>query len=163
MAYYTQSRSPELKHPVPTHPAYIPEPPATPNSPQGYKRFASSPPPAQGMPPSMHAQSPPQQAPYGVPPPAFVQAQQQQPHPAFAASQGRAPAGQMGGPGFAVPQADFAAWGMNDATAQLGMQLGQSAVSAGQQYMQKNVRKHLIVHPLTSQHLRFESCERFMH
>ncbi|KIJ15732.1 hypothetical protein PAXINDRAFT_168772 [Paxillus involutus ATCC 200175] len=34
--------------------------------------------------------------------------------------------------------ADFAAWGMNDATAQFGMQLGQSAVAAGQDYVQKN-------------------------
>jgi protein transport protein YIF1 len=34
---------------------------------------------------------------------------------------------------------DFAAWGMNDATAQLGMQLGHSAVAAGQDYVQKNV------------------------
>ncbi|KAF9218602.1 hypothetical protein BS17DRAFT_791073 [Gyrodon lividus] len=33
---------------------------------------------------------------------------------------------------------DFAAWGMNDATAQFGMQLGQSAVAAGQDYVQKN-------------------------
>lgn len=40
---------------------------------------------------------------------------------------------QMGAP-------DFAAWGMNDATAQFGMQLGQSAVAAGQDYVQKNVR-----------------------
>ena len=39
---------------------------------------------------------------------------------------------QMGGP-------DFAAWGMNDVTAQFGMQLGQSAVAAGQDYVQKNV------------------------
>ena len=43
---------------------------------------------------------------------------------------------------------DFAAWGLNDATAQFGMQLGQSAVAAGQDYMQKNVRPrclHLVV------------------
>ena len=41
---------------------------------------------------------------------------------------------------------DFAAWGLNDATAQFGMQLGQSAVAAGQDYVQKNVR------PLRSQY-----------
>ena len=35
---------------------------------------------------------------------------------------------------------DFSAWGLNDATAQFGMQLGQSAVAAGQDYVQKNVR-----------------------
>ncbi|KAF9244269.1 YIF1-domain-containing protein [Melanogaster broomeanus] len=54
--YYSRS-PPPLQHPVPTHPAFIPEPPSTP------------------------------------------------------------------GP----PPADFAAWGMNDATAHFGMQLGQSA------------------------------------
>jgi len=35
---------------------------------------------------------------------------------------------------------DFTAWGMNDTTAQFGMQLGHSAVPAGQDYVQKNVR-----------------------
>ncbi|KIM75121.1 hypothetical protein PILCRDRAFT_827537 [Piloderma croceum F 1598] len=42
---------------------------------------------------------------------------------------------QMGGGGGSP---NFAAWGMNDATAQFGMQLGQSAVAAGQDYVQKN-------------------------
>ena len=37
-------------------------------------------------------------------------------------------------------QPNFAQWGVNPATAQLGMQLGQSAVAAGQEYVQKNVR-----------------------
>ncbi|KAL0575706.1 Protein transport protein yif1 [Marasmius crinis-equi] len=37
-----------------------------------------------------------------------------------------------------VPQPDFAAWGINDATTQFGMQLGSSAVAAGQEYVQKN-------------------------
>jgi hypothetical protein len=46
--------------------------------------------------------------------------------------QGAQMAGGGGGP-------NFAAWGMNDATAQFGMQLGQSAVAAGQDYVQKNV------------------------
>jgi len=49
---------------------------------------------------------------------------------------GYAHGGQTGG-GF--PQPDFGAWGMNDATAQIGMQLGQSAVAAGQDYVQRNV------------------------
>lgn len=43
------------------------------------------------------------------------------------------------GVGTGIPPPDFAAWGINDATAQLGMQLGHSAVAAGQEYMQKNV------------------------
>jgi hypothetical protein len=38
-------------------------------------------------------------------------------------------------PGFSLP----AAWGVNDATAQMGVQLGRSAVAAGQDYMEKNV------------------------
>ncbi|KAJ3509130.1 hypothetical protein NLJ89_g5381 [Agrocybe chaxingu] len=44
--------------------------------------------------------------------------------------------GQHGGPGFAPP--NFAAWGLDGTTAQLGMQLGSSAVAAGQDYMQRN-------------------------
>lgn len=49
--------------------------------------------------------------------------------------------GQMGGPpGVGVGTPDFAAWGMDGPTAQFGMQLGQSAVAAGQDYVQKNVR-----------------------
>ncbi|PFH46229.1 hypothetical protein AMATHDRAFT_183698 [Amanita thiersii Skay4041] len=38
-----------------------------------------------------------------------------------------------------IPVPDFTAWGMNDATAQFGMQLGSSAVAAGQEYVQKNL------------------------
>ncbi|KAG1717887.1 YIF1-domain-containing protein [Suillus lakei] len=87
MSYYSRS-PPPLQHPVPTHPAFVPEPPSTPASPQGYKRLAIHPPPFQ--PPQ------PQQIP------------------------------------------DFAAWGMNDTTAHFGMHLGQTAVAAGQDYVQKN-------------------------
>lgn len=54
---------------------------------------------------------------------------------------GQGPAGQMGGQGF---HPNFGAWGINDTTAQLGMQLGQSAVAAGQDYVQKNVRRSSI-------------------
>jgi hypothetical protein len=54
---------------------------------------------------------------------------------------------QMGGGGGGGGGPHFAAWGMNDATAQFGMQLGQSAVAAGQDYVQKNVRS-----PYTSYH-----------
>lgn len=39
-----------------------------------------------------------------------------------------------------MPPADFKAWGFDGTTAQLGMQLGHSAVAAGQDYVQKNVR-----------------------
>lgn len=89
--YYSRS-PPPLQHPVPTHPAFIPEPPSTPGpgpaSPQGYQRYQQQP------------------APHHVP--------------------------------------DFAAWGMNDTTAQFGMQLGQSAVAAGQEYVQKNVSQLLL-------------------
>ena len=35
---------------------------------------------------------------------------------------------------------DFSAWGIDGATTQLGMQLGHSAVQAGQNYVQQNVR-----------------------
>jgi hypothetical protein len=145
---YQQPRSPELRHPVPTHPAYIPEPPTTPNSPQGYQRFASSPP---------HGSQPPHQQPqpfapasygqgpgFGVPQQGFGGGQQAQ-HPAFSQPMGTmgqgTPSGRMAGMGAmgGVPAPDYGAWGMNDATAQFGMQLGQSAVQAGQQYVQKNV------------------------
>ncbi|KAL9714910.1 Protein transport protein yif1 [Leucoagaricus gongylophorus] len=34
---------PPLRHPVPKHPSYIPEPPSTPVSPHGYQRYSSSP------------------------------------------------------------------------------------------------------------------------
>ncbi|KIK55705.1 hypothetical protein GYMLUDRAFT_47662 [Collybiopsis luxurians FD-317 M1] len=127
------SSPPPLRHPVPTHPAYIPEPPSTPGSPTGYQRFSSSPGPTQQQ------SSPPQ--------PQHVPAYMTSP---FQHSQGQHPQGQhpqgqqplhpppTQQPSF-IPQPDaFAAWGMNDATAQFGMQLGSSAVAAGQEYVQKN-------------------------
>ncbi|KAJ7940883.1 protein transporter yif1 [Mycena leptocephala] len=118
------SSPPPLRHPVPTHPAYIPEPPSTPGSPQGYQRFSSSPQPGQHptyapahvpayTSPFQHHQQPPQQ----------LHAHPQQPH------------GQSQPPPMMPPQ--FGAWGMNDATAQFGMQLGHSAVAAGQDYVQR--------------------------
>ncbi|CAL1710731.1 unnamed protein product [Somion occarium] len=130
MSYYSNNRSPPpLQHPVPTHPAYIPEPPSTPVSPQGYQRYTSSPPSQsypQPIPPQQHI-SPSyishggQYQPIGSPP------RQQPIH------------GQV--PSHMPPTApvDFSAWGLNDATAQFGMQLGQSAVAAGQDYVQKNL------------------------
>ncbi|KAF8181640.1 protein transporter yif1 [Pholiota molesta] len=143
MSQYGSHSPPPLRHPVPTHPAYIPEPPSTPASPQGYQRFSSSPGPnqpphqqqqhAQAYPthvpayttPFQHAQPPMAQPPYPaggmhhMPPSQHAPAQQ---HP---------PPQQMQG-------ADYAAWGLDGATAQLGMQLGQSAVAAGQDYVQRN-------------------------
>ncbi|KAG6855825.1 hypothetical protein H0H87_010437 [Tephrocybe sp. NHM501043] len=118
MSQFTSHSPPPLRHPVPTHPAYIPEPPSTPASPEGYQRFSSSPQPQH------HQQQ--QHAPaYHVP--AYT-------HP----FQHNAP--QPQGPSYAPPQAnmpDLAAWGANP-TAQLGMQLGHSAVAAGQEYVQRN-------------------------
>lgn len=41
----------------------------------------------------------------------------------------------------AYPAAGLGGWpGMNDATAQMGVQFGKSAVAAGQDYVEKNVR-----------------------
>ncbi|KAI0079180.1 YIF1-domain-containing protein [Panus rudis PR-1116 ss-1] len=135
---YGNNRSPPpLQHPVPTHPAYIPEPPSTPISPQGYERYTSSPPQAQtyAQPiPTRSSISPSymnhggQYQPMGSPP-------RQAPIPSHGAPQGQIP------PQGRIPTApvDFSAWGLNDATAQFGMQLGQSAVAAGQDYVQKNL------------------------
>ncbi|KAI0635449.1 YIF1-domain-containing protein [Trametes polyzona] len=127
MAYYnTNSHSPPpLQHPVPTHPAYIPEPPSTPMSPQGYQRYTSTPPaqpyqhplPNQGHPSHI---SPP----YGAPAAYQPMGPSPQPHPSAM------------GPNGPV---DFSAWGLDNATAAFGMQLGQSAVAAGQEYVQKNL------------------------
>ncbi|KAG2033180.1 YIF1-domain-containing protein [Suillus americanus] len=104
MSYYSRS-PPPLQHPVPTHPAFIPEPPSTPASPQGYQRFASSPPQNQQYAARTQYHPPPFQ-PIPNPQPQHIP--------------------------------DFAAWGMNDTTAQFGMHLGQTAVAAGQDYVQKN-------------------------
>ncbi|KAF6751977.1 protein transporter yif1 [Ephemerocybe angulata] len=156
MSHYHSQSPPPLRHPVPTHPAYIPEPPSTPSSPQGYQRFSSSPGPggpvpAQPLPPP-HLQHHMQQQGQGQPihpgsissGPMHPQQQQQQggqhvPYvPAYAgAFQGSYGGGNMGGDAGAF-QPNFGAWGINDTTAQLGMQLGQSAVAAGQDYVQRN-------------------------
>ncbi|PIL27254.1 hypothetical protein GSI_10398 [Ganoderma sinense ZZ0214-1] len=125
MSYYTNSSSPPpLQHPVPTHPAYIPEPPATPMSPQGYQRYTSSP----------SAPNYPQP----VPNPShsahlsasYPSANQYQPQPHQSHLQGHI---------HPPPPVDFSAWGLDNATAAFGMQLGQSAVAAGQEYVQKNL------------------------
>lgn len=128
MAFQQQSSNaspPPLLHPVPTHPMYIPEPPPTPGSPHGYQRYVgtSSPPPLQQSDPQGYPSQnvpmyprQPQQDQYGQPPLMHQSAHGYQQH---------------------VP--DFSAWGIDGATTQLGMQLGQSAVQAGQNYVQQNV------------------------
>ncbi|KAG7443013.1 YIF1-domain-containing protein [Guyanagaster necrorhizus] len=108
---YSSHSPPPLRHPVPTHPAYIPEPPLTPGSPQGYQRFSSSP---QPQPQQQYTHVPAYSCHFQPPPP---------PNPNV-------------GSNFVQP--DFVAWGMNDATTQLGLQLGNSAVQAGQEYVQRN-------------------------
>lgn len=139
MSFYNNvNRSPPpLQHPVPTHPAYIPEPPSTPASPQGYQRYTSSPQP---------------QVPYApsVPTGSHIGRAPQAPQSYVAHASGYPPVGspprQPTVRGQPVPQpnpampVDFSAWGFDDATAQFGMQLGQNAVAAGQDYVQKKVR-----------------------
>ncbi|KAG6826119.1 hypothetical protein H0H92_001069 [Tricholoma furcatifolium] len=108
---------PPLRHPVPTHPAYIPEPPSTPGSPDGYQRFSS----AQGQPPPGPYHVPAYTSPFqhSQPQPQPYQQQPQQQHASHAP--------------FPVPS-----WPIDQSTAQLGMQLGSSAVAAGQDYVQRN-------------------------
>lgn len=138
MAYQTSSRSPPpLLHPVPTHPTYIPEPPSTPASPQGYQRFASTSSPPPPAPQGYFTQNPngnPRQ-PYA----SQFSPPRQQPPQLHQQNQGYpAPGGNIRpGPNAQVP--DFSAWGLDGATTQLGMQLGHSAVQAGQDYVQQNV------------------------
>lgn len=131
MAYYSNSRSPPpLQHPVPTHPAYIPEPPSTPASPQGYERYTSSPaPPIPQQQPSVYTQAMPSMSRAPQPPYGSYSHIGSPPQPSS----------NIRGPAPPAPPVDFSAWGLNDATAQFGMQLGQSAVAAGQDYVQKNV------------------------
>ncbi|TFY73779.1 hypothetical protein EWM64_g10233 [Hericium alpestre] len=121
MANYYSRSPPPLQHPVPTHPAFIPEPPSTPSSPQGYQRYTSSP-------PGPHQQQQFTQSAYAQfqQPPAYLG----QPHPQ---QPPLAPHEQQ----YGVP--DFSAWGLDGATAQIGMQIGQNAVHAGQEYVQKNL------------------------
>ncbi|KZT58183.1 putative ER to Golgi transport-related protein [Calocera cornea HHB12733] len=149
------SRSPPpLHHPIPTHPHYaIPDPPATPldaHSPHpkgqqgqqqgqqagGYMRYTSSP---------MQPQA-------GFSPP-----------PSYGGQQGYQPLGDMGGIGnmgmagmsaphmgnMGIPPTQqqsvqgMQMWGVNDATAAMGMQFGQSAMRAGQDYLDKNFSIHV--------------------
>ncbi|KAK8850544.1 hypothetical protein IAR55_004462 [Kwoniella newhampshirensis] len=148
---YMSSRSPPpLQHPKPTHPAYPPpEPPHTPaqstdSSPysqaqrisqDGYIRYSSppvgessanvsgfsayGPGPQTGVP--QGRQGYPQNVTPGLQPQGY---------------QAMGAAGPGGG--------GFGAWGgMNDATAQMGVQFGKSAVAAGQDYVEKNFTRYL--------------------
>ncbi|KXN88694.1 Protein transport protein yif1 [Leucoagaricus sp. SymC.cos] len=125
MAQFQSHSPPPLRHPVPTHPAYIPEPPSTPVSPQNYQRYSSSPGPQQHSAPTMHGYAPAGHVPAYTSPFAHNQ-------------QTNAPQG-----GYhavtAPPSGNMASAPNNGPTAQLGMQLGHSAVAAGQEYMQRNV------------------------
>ncbi|KZT64822.1 YIF1-domain-containing protein [Daedalea quercina L-15889] len=134
MSYLPSSHNrspPPLQHPVPTHPAYIPEPPSTPISPQGYQRYTSSPP----VQPTF-TQPIPQQSQAGRVPHTYPN-QQGAYNPV--GSPPRQPAAPQGGINIPNAPVDFSTWGINDATAQFGMQMGRSAVAAGQDYVQKNL------------------------
>lgn len=120
---------PPLQHPVPTHPTFIPEPPSTPASPQGYQHYASSPSAPQS---SLHFSH--------VPP--YPQFPHQPPH--------LTPLQNPSSISHSIP--DFSAWGIDGPTAQFGMQLGQNAVAVGQSYVQCNVCLHSLCHPC---HLSF--------
>ncbi|KAG2351905.1 YIF1-domain-containing protein [Suillus spraguei] len=102
--YYSRS-PPPLQHPVPTHPAFIPEPPSTPLHPKATNVSLAHHHQTNNMPHELNT--------------ILLHFNQFQilntKH---------------------IP--DFAAWGMNDSTAQFGMHLGQTAVAAGQDYVQKN-------------------------
>jgi hypothetical protein len=50
---------------------------------------------------------------------------------------------------------DYTAWGLDGATAQLGMQLGHSAVAAGQDYVQRNVCQTKFKHSSNIQDVDF--------
>ncbi|KAF8811279.1 YIF1-domain-containing protein [Phlegmacium glaucopus] len=147
MSQFSSHSPPPLRHPVPTHPAYIPDPPA---SPQGYQRYSSSPVPGQQQqqqqqqhqPHTTSNQSYPTHVPaYTSPfqhsqppiPPQYQQSNMQR-QPNMHHVQQQQPMQPSHNP------ADFAAWGLDETTAQIGMQLGHSAVAAGQQYVQNNFK-----------------------
>ncbi|CEL60077.1 Protein transport protein yif1 OS=Schizosaccharomyces pombe (strain 972 / ATCC 24843) GN=hrf1 PE=3 SV=1 [Rhizoctonia solani AG-1 IB] len=159
MSYYPQPSTsyspPPLQHPIPTHPPTAPpEPPATPESPSGYMRFTSNP----ASPGQQYAQT----GAYNNP--QFAQPQWQS-FGAVPAGVGAVPVpgtqpmppGQPNAmPGFSLP----AAWGVNDATAQMGVQLGRSAVAAGQDYMEKNFGQHFL--PLSTLKHQFNVSNHYV-
>ena len=99
------------------------------DNPTGYMRYSSPPVDA------------PQQS-----QPSFAATSGVNPNPNLYSSTGPGPVPrQYGVQGYQQAGADaygFGAWGnMNDATAQMGVQFGKSAVAAGQDYVEKNVGK----------------------
>jgi len=149
----TSRSPPPLQHPIPTHPHYIPEPPDTPVSslggsePQGYMRFSSEStrPPVDSFTNGNTFHQPPQQhltgsqgpGGYGIPgnPNAAYGMYPQPPNVYTTGQQGPSSLGMGAG---AAPGFGGTPWGMNDATAQIGIQLGRTAVQAGQEYVEKN-------------------------
>ncbi|WWC65184.1 uncharacterized protein I303_107798 [Kwoniella dejecticola CBS 10117] len=166
---YMSSRSPPpLQHPKPTHPAYPPpEPPHTPTgggsansspysqaqriSQDGYIRY-SSPPVGEsnsnggsggsGSSSSFNAYAPGQQNPntrsgYGGNTPGV----------GVGVGVGHTHAPGPQGYSSMSNNAFGGTWpGMNDATAQMGVQFGKSAVAAGQDYVEKNFTRYLPLH-----------------
>jgi len=132
---FTSHSPPPLRHPVPTHPAYIPEPPSTPASPQGYQRYSSSPAPQQHP---AHTQAYPTHVPAYTSP--FQHSQPPIPpqYQSGVNTHQMAPQHPLQPPPPHMQAPDYTAWGLDGATAQLGMQLGHSAVAAGQDYVQRN-------------------------
>jgi hypothetical protein len=149
---YMSSRSPPpLQHPKPTHPAYPPpEPPKTPggstssspysqaqriSSDGGYVRYSS---------PPVDAASNSNSG-YGTASTSGFNAYAPQGSEQHGRAGYHAPTPGQTGPvpvqgyssGFGGPGAP--GWQMNDATAQMGVQFGKSAVAAGQDYVEKNV------------------------
>ncbi|WRT70708.1 uncharacterized protein IL334_007706 [Kwoniella shivajii] len=150
---FISSRSPPpLQHPKPTHPAYPPpEPPHTPagstnSSPysqaqrisqDGYVRY-SSPPVGESAGGSTTTSS--SFNAYNAPQPG-----QRTVYPSGTPGVGPAPGPQ--GYGNMATGNSFNQWpGMNDATAQMGVQFGKSAVAAGQDYVEKNFTRYLPLH-----------------
>lgn len=156
---YMSSRSPPpLQHPKPTHPAYPPpEPPKTPggstnsspysqaqriSSDGGYVRYSSPPVDAGsngnagigygGSSSSFNA--------YGAQEPVGQRGGYQA---STSPNHGHGPVPVQGyssmNQGFGGPGGQ--GWQMNDATAQMGVQFGKSAVAAGQDYVEKNVSR----------------------
>ena len=77
-----------------------------------------------------------------APPNFYAQPQVNQQHAVHGTAYGASQYTQFASPGQSQPPQqpiDLGQWGVNPVTAQFGMQLGQSAVAAGQEYMQKNV------------------------
>ncbi|KAH8915424.1 YIF1-domain-containing protein [Atractiella rhizophila] len=138
---------PPLQHPKPTHPPYkipstSPPPPSdTPPSQYGassYQRFSSpTEPSSNGF---YNGPNQQQQESYVYQGSHYISPQQH--------SYANQPSGQYSSQhGYGDwMQSQIGAWGVNDATAAMGVQFGRSAIGAGQEYVEKNLTKWL---PLT--------------